>query len=204
MKQKHFFSLSVAVFCLLFLAASAWAHKVNIFAYAENGTVYTESYFPDGRPVEGGAINVYDRGGKQLLTGTTDSEGLFSFSPPAQDDLTIEIIASMGHKNSFLLHKEELGDIPVTEPQPDIAPVESGVRQGVPESISPSVQQVESVNGLQKQLNDIAAELRSVKREIAALRASMEKPGLDDIVSGIGYILGLLGVAFFMMNRKKQ
>ncbi len=204
MKRKHFFSLNVALFCLLFLAASAWAHKVNIFAYAENNTVYTESYFPDGRPVEGGAINIYDRSGKQLLTGTTDSKGLFSFSPPAHDDLTIEIIASMGHKNSFLLQKKELGDIPVTEPQPDIAPVESAGRQSAPAIIPLSTQGIESLNVLQKEFKNIAAELRSVKREIAALRVTLEKPGLDDIVSGIGYIIGLLGVAFFMMNRKKQ
>lgn len=94
---------------LLGLAVPALAHKVNIFAYVENGTVFTESYFPDGKKVEGGNIEVVDTSGKKLLEGKTDKEGLFSFPLPAKkEDLTIVIDASMGHKNSFILKKSEM------------------------------------------------------------------------------------------------
>ena len=92
------------------LSSTALAHKVNIFAYVDNGVVYTESYFPDGRPVENGAIEVYDSQGYKLLEGVSDNEGLFSFTIPKKDDLTIVINASMGHKNNFILKKEEIGD----------------------------------------------------------------------------------------------
>lgn len=92
------------------ISSTALAHKVNIFAYVDNGVVYTESYFPDGRPVENGAIEVYDSQGHKLLEGVSDNEGLFSFTIPKKDDLTIVINASMGHKNNFILKKEEIGD----------------------------------------------------------------------------------------------
>ena len=92
------------------IAGTALAHKVNIFAYVDNGVVYTESYFPDGRPVENGAIEVHDSQGHKLLEGVSDEEGLFSFKVPKKDDLTIFINASMGHKNNFILKKEEIGD----------------------------------------------------------------------------------------------
>ena len=92
------------------ISSTALAHKVNIFAYVDNGVVYTESYFPDGRPVENGAIEVHDSQGHKLLEGVSDEEGLFSFKVPKKDDLTIFINASMGHKNNFILKKEEIGD----------------------------------------------------------------------------------------------
>jgi len=99
--------LGVAIFAI---SSTALAHKVNIFAYVENGVVYTESYFPDGRPVANGAIEVYDSQEHKLLEGVTDEEGLFSFKVPKKDDLTIVINASMGHKNKFILKKDEIGD----------------------------------------------------------------------------------------------
>jgi len=94
---------------IVLLAAPAMAHKVNIFAYVEGDTIYTESYFPDGRPVESGTIEVIDKSGKKILEGKSDKEGHFSFPVPApKDDLNIVINASMGHKNSYLLKKSEM------------------------------------------------------------------------------------------------
>jgi nickel transport protein len=101
-------TLLLGVLMLVGLTTPAWAHKVNLFAYVEGGTVYTESYFVDGRKVEGGAIEVLDGGGRRILAGTTDSQGLFSFPLPTKEDLTIVIEAGMGHKNSFVLKKEEM------------------------------------------------------------------------------------------------
>ena len=92
----------------LWFAGTAAAHKVNLFAYAEGGRVYTESYFPDGRAVEGGKVSVYDSHKRLLIEGTTDKEGLFSFEIPAIDDLTIVLDATMGHKASFTLKKTEV------------------------------------------------------------------------------------------------
>jgi nickel transport protein len=96
-----------ALICLL-LSGTAIAHKVNLFAYAEGGKIYTESYFPDGTPVENGKVLVYDSQNKLLLEGVTDKAGLFSFDVPKVDDLTIVIEATMGHKNSFKLKKSEV------------------------------------------------------------------------------------------------
>ncbi len=100
--------LAAALMLLLMTAGNALAHKVNLFAYVEDGRIFTESYFPDGRPVEGGRVLVFDSAGRQLLTGTTDKEGFFNFAIPKVDDLKIVIEATMGHKNSFRLKKSEV------------------------------------------------------------------------------------------------
>ncbi|MFZ7128337.1 MAG: carboxypeptidase regulatory-like domain-containing protein [Desulfobacterales bacterium] len=90
------------------LGGKALAHKVNLFAYVESGTVYTESYFPDGRPVGGGKVTVFDSRDRLLLEGETDKEGMFDFPVPGVDDLTIVLDATMGHKTSFKLTKDEV------------------------------------------------------------------------------------------------
>ncbi len=99
----------VLVAFALFLAP-AYGHKVNIFAYVENGKIFTESYFPDGKPVEDGEIEVLDSQSQKIAEGKTDREGKFSLPIPKKDDLTIVINASMGHKNTFQLKKSELGE----------------------------------------------------------------------------------------------
>ena len=108
-RRKKLGFLAGLMVVFLGIAVPAMAHKVNIFAYVEKGTVFTESYFPDGKKVEGGRIEVLDTSGKKLLEGKTDKEGLFSFPLPAKkEDLTIVVEASMGHKNSFVLKKSEM------------------------------------------------------------------------------------------------
>ncbi len=106
--MKYVNCLFAVLFVVLSFSATAVAHKVNLFAYAEGGTIFTESYFPDGRAVEGGKVLVYDSKDTLLLEGVTDTEGLFNFDIPKGDDLKIVIDAGMGHKNSFTLKKAEV------------------------------------------------------------------------------------------------
>jgi hypothetical protein len=57
---------------------------------------------------------------------------------------------------------------------------------------------------LKEQNSHLSGELRRIQREIAALRAELEKPGFKDIMAGVGYILGLFGVAAFVASRRKE
>jgi len=100
--------LPVFFLAISFFAGNALAHRVNLFAYIEGGKIYTESYFPDGKPVAGGKLSVYDSQGNLLLAGKTDKAGMFNFAVPKVDDLTIVIEASMGHKNHYKLKKNEV------------------------------------------------------------------------------------------------
>ena len=97
--------ISLWLFCF---ASPALAHKVNLFAYVEGGTGYSESYLPDGRPVVAGKVLVFDSDETLLLEGETSSAGLFQFVLPKRADLTLQIDAGMGHRNSFLLKKPAL------------------------------------------------------------------------------------------------
>lgn len=62
----------------------------------------------------------------------------------------------------------------------------------------------EVIEQIDRQTDKLSGDLRRVQREIAALRADLDKPGLDDIFSGIGYILGLFGTAAFVASRRRK
>ncbi|TYO99187.1 hypothetical protein EDC39_10329 [Geothermobacter ehrlichii] len=61
----------------------------------------------------------------------------------------------------------------------------------------------EAVAKIDAQNSKLSRDLRRIQREIAALRADLDKPGMQEIFGGIGYIFGLFGVAFFVAARRK-
>ena len=70
---------------------------------------------------------------------------------------------------------------------------------------TPQEQSQQQVLALIEQQNrKLSNELRRIQREIAALRADLDQPGLKEVFSGIGYILGLFGTAAFMISRRKE
>ena len=105
MKRLKYTTFTALVICFLtmVLSSSAFAHKVNIYAYVEGDTVFTESYFPDGKKVQNGKIKVYDEAGQLLLEGLTDTNGQFTFRRPLKNKLNIALDASMGHRDEFVL-----------------------------------------------------------------------------------------------------
>ena len=62
----------------------------------------------------------------------------------------------------------------------------------------------EAVALLKTQNKKISGEFRKIKREIAALREELSKPGLNEVFGGIGYILGFLGIIFYFQARKQS
>ena len=188
---------AVALLCLW--SAPVLAHKVNIFAYVEGDSVYTESYFNDGRKAVGSKVVVYDKAGTQLLEGTTDEEGLFAFKIPKMEDLKIVLQASMGHRNEYELSRSELGGKEATPESPEAAGTAVGT----------SVR-AEGGTVIQIDMDRIAQLIdRSLERRLAPVVAAMtriqraqEKPGFRDVIGGIGYLVGLAGLAMYLRGRK--
>jgi nickel transport protein len=179
--------------CWLLITASAHAHKVNVFAWAEGDTVYTESKFSGGKVVKGGKISVLDADGAVLLEGATDNEGAFSFKAPKIADLTIVMDAGTGHRNSWKITAAELGgDAPAMSGAG--APAPSG---GVTPPVAPglSAREVEEI---------VARQLEEKLRPLNRMMAESRDRGatLPDIVGGVGYILGLIGLGAYIRYRK--
>jgi len=79
----------------------------------------------------------------------------------------------------------------------------TGLPGSLPAQTPPEGRFQEIVALLNEQNDKLTNDLRRIQREIAALRADLDKPGFKDIFAGIGYIFGLFGVAAFVASRRK-
>ncbi len=57
---------------------------------------------------------------------------------------------------------------------------------------------------LVRQEEHTSRELKQLKRDLAALSQQIEEPGMSEILGGIGYILGIFGVAAYVASRRRD
>ncbi len=178
------------------------AHKVRIFAWQDDKNIITESKFSGGRAAQQVTVSVVDMySGSQLLSGITDTEGLFSFPIPDSGAKKLEIIVDGGdgHKNSwkFELEESSISDTmvqPHSEEQVDLQATVEKPDDNVPLDSEELTRLIEEV---------MDRKLTPIRRLLAENAES--GPTIQDILSGIGYILGLAGIAAYMQSlRNKQ
>lgn len=177
------------------------AHRVNIFAWVQGDMVYTESKFNAGKTVRDGLVEVYDPQGKLLLSGKTDAAGAFSFKVPQHSDLRIVLKAAMGHQNEWLVRAEEIAPVagaPAEAPaglpdHPPAVPVMGGTDQT---RATPAADASAMAQLLDQKLAPILKKLNQLQSE--------REPGLREILGGIGYILGLVGVGAYVQFRRRE
>jgi nickel transport protein len=214
--------LLLAGLLLAFWGAPVWAHKVMIFAWVEGDTVHTQSKFSRGKKAKNSEVVVYDKEGNQLLEGKTDEQGEFSFKVPKKTDLKVVLKASMGHMAEWVIPAEEITAVaPVTrDTSAKVLDVKGGNAEKVTavgpvsESVSdeePKTGQgfrVPTAVGLSRQ--EVKALIdESLDRKLAPILNMLvdalgHGPTVSEVLGGIGYIFGLVGVALYFTNRRRK
>jgi nickel transport protein len=196
--QSFFVVWAIMLGVSFFLPGDASAHRVNIFAWVEGDTVLVECKYPDGREVYEGVIRVLDSAGKELLNGKTNTKGEFSFKAPKQDDLTIVLEAGMGHRADWPLSKQDLA--PSGEAAVPSAPASKAeapppaAKESAPGAASPLPAGIDQA--IEKALDK---KLAPVLRMLAEMHE--QKVRLTDVLGGLGYIFGLVGVAAYFKRK---
>ncbi|MDL1968703.1 MAG: hypothetical protein LWW97_09205 [Deltaproteobacteria bacterium] len=208
--RQRFVLLFFIIF-VIFCDMPAFAHKVSIFAWVEGDTVYTQSKFSGGKRAKNSSVIVFDSDGNKLLEGKTDNNGEFSFKIPKQTALKVVLKASMGHMSEWKIPLEEINHEAVSnnsEPESDIkVSYETSSRsQTINSGIDLSALSKSHENSRQeiKKLID-----ESLDRKLAPIMNMLADsyggaPSLTEIISGTGYIFGLVGVAMYFTSRKKR
>jgi len=200
-----------AIILLLILSSTAYAHKVSIYAYAEDGMIHSEGYFADGTRSRNSRVEVFDaRTGEKLLEGRTDNEGRFSFRIPRAASIRLVLHASMGHRNDYTLSegevKEALGipeqetgqqEEPEGKPRSDAPPPPTPRSDTTPAAGAPSAEMEAMVERVMDR------KLQPVITMLLKLQEEAGRPGTTEILGGIGYIIGLMGMAMYFKNRRK-
>ena len=184
----------------------AHGHKVYLFAWVEGDVVYTDSYFPNKKKVIGGRIEIFDPAGNKLLEGKTDDRGSFSFKIPKRADLKIVLDATMGHRTEFILSAEEISEDTSREDTKwdDKEEAKWKIKKKVKGEYTASSNiyiDLEKMEAIFEKTLD--ARLKPIERKIAKLQKE-KGPGFNEIIGGLGYIVGLMGIVLYFKSKKVQ
>ena len=213
------------LFSLVFLLLSGvcHAHRVNVFAYVDGEVLRVEASFSKSQKVVNGQLRITDREtGDPVHEGTTDEQGRYSFRPSQAflatgHGLLITLRAGEGHQNTWEITPEELqalsaqgatgeatgggavarghepaaGTLPSAEA---LSPAEP-TPHPAPSMVTMPKDELETLIG-----KVLDAKLAPIKQSLA--RQETSGPGVQDIIGGIGWILGLVGIAAYMKSRK--
>jgi nickel transport protein len=205
----------VAMLVVLAVSNFAWAHKVKVFAYVEGDTVFVEGYFGAGAKAMNSPVAIYDAGENKIIEGKTDSKGTCTFKvadlPPFDGDLKVVLTTGDGHKAEYTLSADEL---------PGKAPAKPGTKAASPtrdtkaatqqksSQQAPTVQEdtltqvklIEEV--LDRKLKPIIRALGSQQKLL--LQQQDKEPSFRDIIGGIGWIVGIVGLLAYFMSRRRD
>lgn len=183
----------------------AKAHRLNVFCWVNGGSATCECSFSTGRAVHNATMDVIAaQTGKILLTGRTDNTGTFTFSIPeaAREqawDLKVLCTSTMGHASSWTIRAQEHAPDSASKGTAAQSPDED---PGATAGSAPEAVQISRLT--RKELRDmiasaVSSQLEPVHRELSRLRTP--RTNVQDILGGVGYIFGIMGVIMFFKSR---
>ena len=190
--NKHCSMIFIIISLIFFIMTdNVYAHKVYIFAWSEGDMIHSESY-SGGKKVKDGLIKVYDISGNLLFEGKTDAEGKFSFKNPQKSDLRIVLEAGMGHRAEYIFENEEVEH--TSHMQSSVKPRETDIHTTPIEGLSKE--------DIRKIMEEVVDEKISPLSKRLVRMEEDKNPGFTEIIGGIGYIIGIMGIVLYFKNRK--
>ncbi len=210
--------------CLL-PATPAWAHKVSVFAFVDGPNIVIDAFYSKSNKVNHGKITVQNAAsGEVYLTATTDENGALTLPVPpkaiaAKADLRILLVAGEGHQNDVLVTAAEFAGLkapaqakPASPPEakavakpaankPDASKNAAAPAVSAPAAPGPQASQIDEATLTRIVEQAVDSRMAPVKRLL--LESARSGPSLTEIIGGIGYIVGLFGVAAFIAARRK-
>jgi len=204
-------SIAAIATILLLVSPTAFAHKLNMFAYVEGDEIFAEAYFTDGKKAKNSAITIFGPDNKQLLQGISNEDGQFTFAIPQQSDLRITVNAGMGHQAEYLLLKDEFSEesesalttsiTTASESVNDNDNDNSDIQHTEPHTEPPRVTTNLDNDAIRAEVERaVGKAIKPLMRELSTMRA---EKSLADIIGGIGFIFGLFGTAMYFKSRQQ-
>ncbi|CUH80805.1 hypothetical protein [Tropicibacter naphthalenivorans] len=168
----------------------ALAHKVLASVFPSGSAIEGEIGLSNGDMAQGLEITVTGPDGGLLGRTVTDQDGFFLFTPTQAVSHTFYGNMGSGHVAKITMPEAEVAAImgqtvPAPAPEtPDAPTARVTVRADTREAIAQIVRD----------------EIRPLRREIVLSR---EEQDFQSILGGIGYIVGLFGLGFYIAARRK-
>ena len=187
----------LALAVLLGCPAPARAHRLKVFAAAEGTAISGYVYFPGGGRARGVKVLVFGPQDRLLGTLTTDDAGEFTFKATRRCDHKFVADSGDGHRAEFPVGAHELaGDLAALEAAPATPALPS------PAPSSPARGGALPSSGLSDAVSEaVARQIRPLREQIEQLEETRQ---FRDILGGIGYVFGIMGLILFFKSWAKQ
>ncbi|MEP9351358.1 cobalamin biosynthesis protein CbiM [Xanthobacter sp. KR7-225] len=204
--------------------APAAAHRLKLFVTVEGDRVSGYAFFIGGGRPNGAPVAFRDASGRTLGTATTDADGAFAFTPERSETITVVVDAGDGHAAEARVTADRFAGGAGPSAAPGVGP--SAGMSSIPMAAGPAPGASSSVarraNGpAPADAPDAAAPALPAACDPAALAALVDvavarqiRPLLEaeaeaegrvrfnDVMGGIGMIVGLAGAALWASSRR--
>jgi len=202
------------------VVSPAWAHQLQVFAAANGELIEGSAYFAGGAPASGVDVLIEDATGGLLAELSPAADGSFRYRTAAPVEHVVVARSADGHRAEWVVRAAELAPafaVPAVNPsagtggpgleatgshKPARAPIPDSAQVSDPPSQDIALSAA-SPSGIDPALIAamelaVARQLRPLRQELAAGRATAS---LRDVLGGIGYIIGLAGLALWWRAR---
>lgn len=185
------------VLALLCAPLPALAHKVIAGVFPSGDAIEGEIGFSNGDMAAETEVIVTGPDGTELGRAVTDADGFFTYVPTAPVAHTFRSDLGAGHVAEIVMEAAEVAKImgvAALEAEGEAAPESPAVETGGVTVASLTDEERLAMAEI------VRSEMRPLRREIAAYR---EHNDFQTILGGIGYIIGLFGLGFYLAARRK-
>lgn len=202
LKNKFLISIFLVLLLVCSLSLPVLAHKVILYAYLEGDKIVAEGAFGDGSAIKNAEVLVYGSDNQLLTEVKTDENGIVEFEVPAKSDLKLVLNAGMGHQAEYRIEESELSGVTIGSESSAAAPDSLKISQKNTEIESKNKAGITAVD--EKELRTIIAQ--ELAKKIDPINKTLVKmnnsgPGVTEIIGGIGYIFGLMGLYLYFKKR---
>lgn len=176
--------LAAALTALLFLALPAEAHRLKLFAQVTGATITGYGFYIGGGRPQGADLVVATPDGKEVSRLKTGEDGGFSVTPPVPGRYSLTLAGGDGHFANL--------DIS-TDGTPVVRPAASGtpLAEALPADLDARIAQVVD-----------AAVARQIRPLLEAYDAAEGRVRFNDLIGGLGWIVGLAGFWAWFRSRR--
>jgi nickel transport protein len=189
----------IALLVALSATTPALAHKVVVFATVDADTIQGEAYFRGGDPLRAAKVTVVGPDRNPLGETVTDEEGRFTFPVRSRMSHTLIVDAGEGHGQEYTIPVDELpGNLPNDPSASQPANPDPTTTRDLKPELAPAPVEKKS----------LGAQVDADGKQVAALRKDLDhyknERRLQDVLGGVGYILGLMGLAFYFLGVRRK
>jgi nickel transport protein len=197
----------VPLLVMALMMGEALGHDIRMSARVEGRRIVGKVYVRGGGAVAGATVTALDPDRRELASTQTDREGLFSLPIRMRCDHRLLADVGDGHGAEYVIKASLLPeDLPAADDAPGAAapqtrqpPAAEDASAGTPadtqtQPAAKAAEGAEAVKQLRAEIDELRQQLDQYRQRVRLL----------DVLGGVGYILGLTGIAYYWLSLRRN